>query len=134
MSITIVNITVIVAAILLIVNIIFSIKNIFINFNLSDNNFKNLILISLIIIGIIFTCYSISAGVTAQGAFDEAEKSLGYFDGIYLKEARSSITTFTIGFISFALELFLFKSIEKNNIKKAKNRKRQWDLDKITKG
>lgn len=117
---------------------VFVVKNFLVSYKASDNGYKNVAVIALVVIAVILAAGAAADAWGVEGLQSQLQdgnignpevRALVERDIAYYK--RESIICIVFGYLLFAAACFVYKNIEKEVQKRLENQKNRWDWSKI---
>ena len=134
------TIIIILGIILAVGSAIFVIKNFLVDYKGSDNGFKNVGNILLIVVSLLCSLISVWEGFGIVQILTRLEtpssmtvEMVQMLEKTVLEYSKEVTTAIIVGYVCFALAYLIFRSIQKEIQREIDRPKRRWDWDKVDK-
>ena len=129
---------IILGLILAVISVIFVFKNFLVNYKGSDNGFKNVADILLIVVSLFCSLIAVWGSfslkemlIRLENPSGLSEEMIQMFKKTVVEQTPGIIITIILGYVCFILAYLLFKTIKKEIQREIDKPKRKWDWNKI---
>lgn len=137
------TIIIILGIMLAVISAIFVIKNFLVSYKGSENGFKNVCDILLIVVSLLSSLISVWGGFSLRELFlrlqnpsdlsNLSEEMIQLLKKTLAEQSKEVTITIIVGYLCFTLAYLIFKTIEKEIQREVDKPKRKWDWSKIDK-